>query len=187
MFVAGRATVCFLGFAGSRPLEVSFALSFNLISPMKPTLRTFELLRNAGAKSLVGAVATAAILSGASHASEAEKPKKPNILLLVADDTAFGDIGAFGSEVQTPNLNRIADAGVRFTNFHVSPVCSVTRSMLLTGNNSIEVGLGAFDYSFIRQGVVYMDGVLIDSVDSAGCHHPAATHAGSAASRAPAW
>lgn len=73
--------------------------------------------------------------------------KKPNILLLVADDTAFGDIGAYGSEVKTPNMNKLADVGMRFTNFHVSPVCSVTRSMLLTGNNSIEVGLGAFDYS----------------------------------------
>ena len=73
--------------------------------------------------------------------------KRPNILLLVADDTAFGDIGAFGSEVKTPNMNSIGDAGIRFTNFHVSPVCSVTRSMLLTGNDNIEVGLGAFDYS----------------------------------------
>lgn len=114
---------------------------------MKITLRSFELLRNAGAKSLVGAVTAATILSGVSQVSAAEKSKKPNILLLVADDTAFGDIGAFGSEVHTPNLNKIADAGVRFTNFHVSPVCSVTRSMLFTGADSIEVGLGAFDYS----------------------------------------
>ena len=73
--------------------------------------------------------------------------KKTNILLLVADDTAFGDIGAYGSEVHTPNMNKIADAGISFTNFHVSPVCSVTRSMLLTGNDNIEVGLGSFDYS----------------------------------------
>lgn len=94
----------------------------------------------------------AIILSGCGQSSENEKvkqteQKKPNILLLVGDDVAFGDIGAFGSEVKTPNMNKLADAGVRFTNFHVSPVCSVTRSMLLTGNNSIEVGLGAFDYS----------------------------------------
>ena len=75
------------------------------------------------------------------------EPQKPNILLLVGDDTAFGDIGAFGSEVKTPNMNKLAEAGVRFTNFHASPVCSVTRSMLLTGNNNIEVGLGSFDYS----------------------------------------
>lgn len=85
--------------------------------------------------------------SKTSTTSKTSEQKKPNILLLVGDDTAFGDIGAFGSEVKTPNMNKLADAGIRFTNFHVSPVCSVTRSMLLTGNNNIEVGLGAFDYS----------------------------------------
>ena len=61
---------------------------------------------------------------------------------------AFGDLGIYGSEIETPNFTRLADAGVRFTNFHASPVCSVTRSMLLTGCNNIEVGLGSFDYSF---------------------------------------
>lgn len=97
---------------------------------------------------------TAALLFASSSTLATEKKQtsneaaqRPNILLLVGDDTAFGDIGAYGSEVRTPNMNKLADAGVRFTNFHVSPVCSVTRSMLLTGNDSIEVGLGAFDYS----------------------------------------
>ena len=74
--------------------------------------------------------------------------EKPNILLLVGDDIAFGDLGVYGSEIKTPNFDRLADAGVRFSNFHASPVCSVTRSMLLTGCNNIEVGLGSFDYSF---------------------------------------
>lgn len=79
---------------------------------------------------------------------EKTEKTKPNILLLVGDDIAFGDLGAFGSEIPTPNMDRIAEAGVRFTNFHASPVCSVTRSMLMTGCNNIEVGLGSFDYSF---------------------------------------
>jgi len=74
--------------------------------------------------------------------------KRPNILLIVGDDMAFGDIGAYGSDLDTPNMDKIAKAGVRFSNFHASPVCSVTRSMLMTGCNNIEVGLGAFDYSF---------------------------------------
>lgn len=82
------------------------------------------------------------------EAPVAEKSsQRPNILLLVGDDIAFGDLGAFGSEIPTPNMDRLADAGVRFSNFHASPVCSVTRSMLLTGCNNIEVGLGSFDYS----------------------------------------
>ncbi len=87
---------------------------------------------------------------------------RPNILLLVGDDIAFGDIGAFGSEISTPNMNRIADAGVRFSNFHASPVCSVTRSMLMTGCNNIEIGLGSFDYSFYppTRGVSGYEGYL---------------------------
>ena len=72
---------------------------------------------------------------------------KPNILLIVGDDIGFGDLGISGSVVRTPNLDRLAQRGVTFTSFHVSPVCSVTRGMLLTGNNPIEVGLGAFDYA----------------------------------------
>jgi arylsulfatase len=72
---------------------------------------------------------------------------RPNILLLVGDDIGFGDLGISGSVTRTPNLDRLAQRGAFFTNFHVSPVCSVTRSMLLTGCDPIEVGLGAFDYT----------------------------------------
>jgi len=71
----------------------------------------------------------------------------PNILLIVGDDIGFGDLGISGSVTRTPNLDAIAQQGTFFTNFHVSPVCSVTRSMLLTGNDPIEVGLAAFDYT----------------------------------------
>jgi arylsulfatase len=106
-------------------------------------------------KKIISILSTVILLTSCAEKSESVQAntaveadaKKPNILLLVADDTAFGDIGAYGSEVHTPNMNKIADAGIRFTNFHVSPVCSVTRSMLLTGNDNIEVGLGSFDYS----------------------------------------
>lgn len=80
--------------------------------------------------------------------NEPSENKKPNILLLVGDDIAFGDLGVYGSEIETPNFDRLAKSGVRFSNFHASPVCSVSRSMLLTGCNNIEIGLGAFDYSF---------------------------------------
>jgi arylsulfatase A-like enzyme len=106
-------------------------------------------------KKIISIISTVILLASCAEQPTSVQPskmvdaetKKPNILLLVADDTAFGDIGAYGSEVHTPNMNKIADAGIRFTNFHVSPVCSVTRSMLLTGNDNIEVGLGSFDYS----------------------------------------
>lgn len=98
-------------------------------------------------------IATALIVGCKNTGSEEKIVKqgdkvKPNILVLIGDDIAFGDLGIYGSEIKTPNFNRLADAGVRFSNFHASPVCSVTRSMLLTGCNNIEVGLGSFDYSF---------------------------------------
>ncbi|MEY3923268.1 MAG: Arylsulfatase, partial [Pseudomonadota bacterium] len=59
--------------------------------------------------------------------------KRPNIVVMLADDWGFSDVGAFGSEIQTPNLNQLAQSGMRFSNFHVSASCSPTRSMLLTG------------------------------------------------------
>lgn len=96
------------------------------------------------------------------QAAVQEETKRPNVLLLVGDDIAFGDLGAYGSEIPTPNMDRLANAGVRFSNFHASPVCSVTRSMLMTGCNNIEVGLGAFDYSFYppTKGVSGYEGYL---------------------------
>jgi arylsulfatase A-like enzyme len=72
---------------------------------------------------------------------------RPNILLLVGDDMAFGDIGPYGSEIETPALDKFAKEGIKFTNFRATPVCSVTRSELLTGANNIQVGLAAFDYA----------------------------------------
>jgi len=73
--------------------------------------------------------------------------QRPNILLIVGDDIGFGDLGISGSATRTPNLDRLGQQGVTFTSFHVSPVCSVTRAMLLTGNDPIDVGLAAFDYA----------------------------------------
>jgi arylsulfatase len=72
---------------------------------------------------------------------------RPNILLLVGDDIGFGDLGISGSVTRTPNLDTLAKEGAFFTNFHVSPVCSVSRSMMLTGNDPVEIGLAAFDYA----------------------------------------
>lgn len=69
--------------------------------------------------------------------------KKPNILVIVADDLGFSDIQPFGGEISTPNLQKLAKEGAVLTNFHAGPTCSVTRSMLLTGNDSHQAGLGS--------------------------------------------
>ncbi len=68
--------------------------------------------------------------------------KRPNILLIVADDMGFSDIGSYGGEINTPVLDALANSGVRFTDFYVSPTSSPTRSMLLTGTDTHIAGLG---------------------------------------------
>ncbi len=68
--------------------------------------------------------------------------KKPNFLVIVADDMGFSDLGSFGGEIRTPNIDQLASQGVRYTNFYVAPTCSPTRSMLMTGMDNHVVGLG---------------------------------------------
>ncbi|UVM02397.1 arylsulfatase [Pseudomonas laurylsulfatiphila] len=69
-------------------------------------------------------------------------PKRPNIVVLVADDWGYSDVGAFGSEIATPNIDTLAREGVRFSDFHVTASCSPTRSMLLTGVDNHRNGVG---------------------------------------------
>ncbi len=66
----------------------------------------------------------------------------PNIILIVADDLGYSDIGPFGSEINTPVLNQFAKESMLFSNFHVLPTCSPTRSVLLTGSDNHVAGLG---------------------------------------------
>ena len=74
--------------------------------------------------------------------SASEETKKPNILLVVADDMGWTDLGCYGSKINTPNLDRLAQQGIQFTDFHTSVSCSPTRSMLLTGTDNHLAGLG---------------------------------------------
>ena len=67
---------------------------------------------------------------------------RPNILLIVADDMGYSDIGSYGGEIPTPNLDRLADEGMSFTRFYAAPTCSPARAMLMTGVDSHVAGLG---------------------------------------------
>lgn len=69
-------------------------------------------------------------------------PDAPNIVIVLADDLGFADLGCYGSEIDTPNLDRLAAGGLQFTNFHVTPMCSPTRAALLTGVNPHRAGAG---------------------------------------------
>lgn len=72
----------------------------------------------------------------------AQQKNRPNILLIVADDLGYSDLGSYGGEINTPVLDNLAQQGMRYTNFYVSPTCSVTRSMLLSGTDNHVAGLG---------------------------------------------
>jgi len=75
-------------------------------------------------------------------ATAAEDTSRPNILLIAVDDMGYSDVGAFGSEIDTPSIDGLAESGVRFTNFYTGPSCSATRAMLLSANYSHVAGLG---------------------------------------------
>ncbi|BDD60327.1 hypothetical protein MAP00_005465 [Monascus purpureus] len=69
--------------------------------------------------------------------------KRPNFLLIVADDLGFSDLGCFGGEIRTPNIDKLAlDGGVRFTDFHAAAACSPSRAMIMTGTDHHIAGLG---------------------------------------------
>lgn len=67
----------------------------------------------------------------------------PNVLTIVLDDVGFGHIGSYGGPVNTPNLDKLAGAGLRYNNFHTTALCSPSRGALLTGRNHHAIGLAA--------------------------------------------
>nr|MBA3302607.1 arylsulfatase [Acidimicrobiia bacterium] len=69
-------------------------------------------------------------------------PGAPNVVIVLVDDLGFSDLSCYGSEIPTPNLDALAAAGVQWTNFHVTPMCSPTRAALLTGVNPHRAGAG---------------------------------------------
>ncbi|GAC1589748.1 MAG: arylsulfatase AtsA [Ginsengibacter sp.] len=72
-----------------------------------------------------------------------KKSDRPNILLIVADDLGYTDLGCFGGDINTPNIDQLAAKGLLFTRFHTAPLCAPTRSMILSGNNNHVAGIGS--------------------------------------------
>ncbi len=85
------------------------------------------------------------VLIGCSTPSQPDS--RPNILLIVADDLGYADLGVYGSDIRTPNINALAAEGILFTQFHTSPLCAPTRAMLLSGNNNHVAGVGRMNAS----------------------------------------
>src|SRR6478672_13135956 len=72
-------------------------------------------------------------------------PAKPNIIVILVDDMGFSDIGCYGSEIPTPNIDALAREGVRFTQFYNTARCSTTRASLMTGLYPHQAGMGFLD------------------------------------------
>jgi len=81
-------------------------------------------------------------LTACTSREEAAPVKRPNIVYILADDLGYGDLGVFGSEIPTPNLDQLARDGMLLTNFHANMTCSPTRSMVMSGMDSHLAGLG---------------------------------------------
>src|SRR5688500_10051157 len=88
-------------------------------------------------------IAVFMLLLSAAFSSAAEtSASRPNVLLILADDVGYSDVGCYGGEAETPNLDALAQNGVRFTQFYNSARCCPTRASLLTGLHPHQAGMG---------------------------------------------
>src|SRR5215813_12241539 len=85
---------------------------------------------------------SAAGIAGAMGLQSAGRPERPNIIVILADDLGFSDIGCYGSEIATPNLDGLARGGLRFTQFYNAARCCPTRASLMTGLYPHQAGIG---------------------------------------------
>ena len=82
------------------------------------------------------------IFASCSSRADRSLPERPNIIVILADDIGYSDIGSYGSEIKTPNLDRLAAGGIRFTHFYNTSRCSPSRASLLTGLYPHQAGMG---------------------------------------------
>jgi len=115
---------------------------------------------------------SAAALSGCTEIrrKSPQKPKgKPNIIIILADDLGWADVGYHGGKIATPNIDRLARQGVCLENFHVCPLCSPTRAGLMTGRWPIRYGIGESVITPWRKyGLPTTERTLADLVATAG-------------------
>src|SRR5688572_22480612 len=111
---------------------------------------------------LVAAAALGIVTFGAWRATPAAQTNaRPNIIVVLVDDMGWSDIGPYGGEIPTPNLDALAARGVRFTQFYSTPRCSPTRASLLTGVYPHQAGMGHLE-DVIRRGSLGTTGRLND-------------------------
>jgi arylsulfatase len=110
--------------------------------PFSMTRRDFLSAVGGGLAVGAGSMGPGARPLRAAETAPAAAAKRPNILVMMADDMGFSDLGCYGSEIETPNLNRLAARGIRFTQFYNTARCCPTRASLLTGLYPHQAGIG---------------------------------------------
>ncbi len=96
----------------------------------------------AGVVSLLAFILAALTLGSCSPGNSSTGPPRPNIIVILSDDIGYSDIGSYGSEIGTPNLDRLAAGGIRFTHFYNTARCSPSRASLLTGLYPHQAAMG---------------------------------------------
>lgn len=107
--------------------------------------RRIEQILPAIARTLTLAFGALCCLAAGAHAETPQTTSRPNIVVILFDDVALMDLGAYGGEAKTPNIDRLARQGALFRNHHTSPLCSPSRAMLLTGLDSHETGVSTIE------------------------------------------
>jgi arylsulfatase len=115
------------------------SLKSNLFANSRNTLKSFDSQMPAIIFVKLAALAFVLFLSWTSPSSAAQRP---NIVMILLDDAGYSDLGVYGSEIETPQIDQLAEEGVLFTQFHVTPTCSSTRASLLTGMDHHRTGFG---------------------------------------------
>lgn len=111
--------------------------------------------------------ATASVLAPRSVRAATKRP--PNVVLIFADDLGYGDLGCYGSRLATPNLDRLAAGGARFTQFtSANPVCSPSRAALLTGRYPTRVGVPAVLFPYPTTGLPAEETTLAEGLKASG-------------------
>ena len=95
-------------------------------------------------------------------------PEKPNIVIMLADDLGWADVGYHGSDIKTPSIDRLSKEGMRLERFYVNPICTPTRASLLTGRDALAMGVGyfpilAWSNKAVPQNEIFMSEILKQS------------------------
>ena len=92
--------------------------------------------------------------SGADLAGGEAGNRAPNVLVWMMDDVGFAQVSSFGGLVPTPNIDRVAEMGLRYTNYHTAPICSAARASFLSGRNPHSVHIGGHATAALPAGCV---------------------------------